>query len=231
MDLNNRVFERIYFTDNIFINISETFVGTWVVGIILIGLAIITRIKLRNFKDVPETRFQKVIEALVEFFERFSTGLLTKKYNYFGPFFFGILLFIAFSNMLGLFAPLRPPTADLATNLAMSISTFGLMIFAGIRHGKKEFFKDYLRPIPVLLPLNIIGDVSIIASLSIRLFGNILSGLIIGGLLYMLLPVWMTIGIPAALSLFFDVFIALLQAYVFVVLSLNFIYGKVPQEA
>ena len=231
MNFDNIVYGRHYIGDsNFFFQISQTTIATWIVGGILILLAIIARIKINSFKDVPETRFQKVIESLVEFFNKFTQNTMTKQYSYFGAWFFGVFAFIAFSNILGLFAPLRPPTADLATNVAMATTTVIFMWVAGIRHNGKEHFLDYLRPVPLFLPLNLLSDFSKIISLSVRLFGNIFSGIVIMSIIYMLLPWWASIGFPGALALYFDIFVGLLHAYVFVMLSMNFILMKTPQK-
>jgi len=222
---------RIYITDNFWISINDTLIATWLIGAILIAFAIVARIKIKKFKDVPETRFQNVIEALVEAFDNMVTGVMTKKYSYFGAWFFGLVLFLMVSNISGIFG-MRPPTADFATTFPMALTTVILMQFMGIRHNMKkgEYVKEFFRPVFIFMPLNIVSDLSKSVSLSLRLFGNMVGGLIVMGLIYGLFPFIATIGIPGVLSLYFDIAVGALHAYIFVLLSMYFIMSKAPAE-
>ena len=231
MNFDIQVRHRLYITDNFFINITDTLFSTWIVGAILIALAIVVRIKFKNFKPVPETRFQNIIEFIVEAFDNFITGIMTKKYAYFGNWFFGLFMFLLVANISGIFG-LRPPTADFATTYPLALTTVILMQVIGIRHNMKkgEYIKEFFRPFPLFMPLNVIGEFSRSISLSFRLFGNMVGGLIVIGLIYGLFPRLLTIGIPGALSLYFDIAVGALHAFIFVTLSMYFMMMKVPQE-
>ncbi len=207
---------------------SETIISTWIIMAILIVLAIIVRIKLNSFKEVPESGFQNFIETIVDTMDSFVTSNMGEKYKYFGNWFFGVFAFILLSNLSGLFA-LRPPTADLATTAALALTTFVLIHFMGIVTGKLGYFKGYLEPIFIMLPLNIVSEIATPVSLSFRLFGNILGGTIIMGLVYAL-PIYVRVGIPAALHIYFDVFAGCLQTFIFVMLSMTFIRDKIPGD-
>jgi len=230
MNFDNQGYFAIPLGGDLRLIINDTVIGTWIVGAVLITLAIIVRIKFKNFKEVPESNFQNVIETLVEFFDGIVVSSMSRKYAGFGNWFFGVFLFFWISNISGIFG-MRPPTADLATNFAMGITTVLLMLYCGIRYSKSEFWKDlFLRPAPlVFTPLNLLGDFSKSISLSCRLFGNILGGTIIMGLVYAL-PWFANIAFPGMLSLYFDIFAGTLQAYVFIMLSMAFIRSKAPQE-
>ncbi len=208
--------------------ITETIFNTWIVMLVLIIFGIIARIAIKRFTDKP-TGFQNVLEIMVESMINFANSNLGEKYAYFANWFFGIFAFILCSNLTGLFG-LRPPTADIATTLAMALVTFCMMHFMGITKNTKAYFKGYLEPFFLFLPINIIGAVSSTVSLSFRLFGNILGGMIIMGLFYQM-PWFLKIGIPAALHLYFDVFAGFLQTFIFVVLSLTFIRDKLGDES
>ena len=229
MNFDNLGFFRFYFTDSIFVTVNQTLISIWVIGAILIALAVIVRIKIKNFKPVPETKFQNIIEAIVEAFDNYSTGILTKEYSWLGNWFFGLFLFFLASNLSGI-TGLRPPTADLAVTFAMGFTTVMLMQFIGFRYNGLNHVKDWCQPIFLFAPLNIISDFTKSISLSMRLFGNMISGLILMGLVYGLLPWFLAIGFPAGLSLFFDIFIGLLQAYIFVTVSMFFIMTKAPEQ-
>ncbi len=207
--------------------ITETIVNTWIIMAVLILFAVIVRIKLNSFKEVPTGGFQNFIELLVSTMDNFVRTNMGEKQAYFGNWFFGLFAFILIANLSGLLG-FRPPTADISTTAAFGISTFFLIHFMGISKGKSEYFKDYFRPIPILFPINLIGEFATPISLSFRLFGNILGGLIIMGMIYALFPIYLKIGIPAALHAYFDLFSGCLQSFIFVILSMTFIKSKIP---
>lgn len=203
--------------------ITETIVTTWVLMLIIILFAIIARIKINKFEDVPNSKFQNFLEIIVESMDNFVSNNMGSKYKYFGSWFFTVFTFVLVSNYSGLLG-FRPPTADLATTLTLGISTFAIIHFMGITKAKKDYFKSFFEPNPLFAPLNIIGELATPISLSLRLFGNILGGTIIMGLLYNIVP----IILPAALHFYFDVFAGFLQTFIFVILSMTFIKAKIP---
>ncbi|NLK67740.1 MAG: F0F1 ATP synthase subunit A [Clostridiaceae bacterium] len=201
--------------------ITESIFNTWIIMAILITIAIIARIKLRNFKEIP-TGFQNLIEAGVELFDDIVTGAMGNKLSYVAPWFFMVFVFVFSSSLFSAFG-LRAPTADFATTFALSMVTFLMMIFMGLRHRKGKFLKSLFEPNFVFFPINLIGELAKPVSLSFRLFGNVLSGTIILTLWYALTPRIFQIGIPAAFHAFFDAVIGFLQTYIFVIISLMYI--------
>ncbi len=230
MDFNVHVYDTV----NLFgmdFRITETLINFWIIGGILILFALITRIKLSKFTDVPTTKFQSGVEAVVEAFDNYVVAIMGKENREFGQWFFGVFVIVLFSNLSGLLT-LRPPTADLVVTLCFGISTFVLIHFTGITRKKKEYWKGYLEPMPLFLPMNIVGELALPVSLSFRLFGNILGGMIIMELYYALVPyIWLKIGIPAIFHIYFDVFAGCLQAYIIVTLSMTFLRQQIPDEA
>ena len=190
---------------------------------VLIGLAVVVRIKLKSFKAVP-SGFQNLIEAAVEQIANLVKGVMGDKLPFLGGYFFSIFAFILVSNYSGLLG-LRPPTSDIATTLPLGLSTFILIHVTGVRMQKGKYFKEYLKPVFLFLPMNIIGELARPVSLGFRLFGNILGGVIIMQIIYSL-GVPFTLVIPSALHAWFDLFVGALQAFVFTVLSLTFISLK-----
>lgn len=201
--------------------ITETIFNTWLIMLFLIGVAIIARIKLRNFKTIP-TGFQNIIEAVVETFDNFATDTLGEKLTYISPWFFMVFIFIFLSCLFSVFG-LRAPTADWATTFALALSSFALMLFMGFKHRKGEYLKGFFSPHPMFFPLNLIGELAKPISLSFRLFGNMLSGTIILTLYYSLTPLFVQIGIPSLLHAFFDVVFGAIQTYIFVIISLMYV--------
>lgn len=189
--------------------------------------AIITRIKLKSFTEIPNA-FQNFVELIVESMETFVRDTMGDEYAYFADWFFGVIVLIFCANLSGLIG-LRPPTADFATTGAFALSTFVLIHFIGITKSKKEYLKSYVEPFVLFLPLNIIGELATPISLSFRLFGNILGGYIILGMVYGLFPIYLKLGLPAFLHVYFDVFAGVLQSYIFVILSMTFIRSHAPE--
>ena len=210
--------------------ITDTLISTWIIMGVLITLAVCVRIHLKKFQDVPKG-FQNVIEYLVEMFLNFVQTAAGDRFMYLGTWFFTVFAFVLLSNFSGLFL-LRPPTADWATTLALALVTFTLIQVCGFRHKGPGYAKFLVDPHPLFLPLNLIGEIARPISLSFRLFGNILGGMILLGLIYGLAPIVTRFAIPAALHGFFDVALGAIQAYVFCILSLSFISASAsPDEA
>lgn len=204
--------------------LTDTLIATWVVMAILILFAIVVRIKLKNFKEVPRG-FQNIVESLVEVMDKFTTNTMGKDYREFGGYFFAVFAFILISNYSGLIG-LRPPTADLSTTIVLAGSTFVLVHITGIKRQRGHYLRSFIEPYPVFLPINFISEISDILSLTFRLFGNILGGVIILGLVYHMIPYFLSFVLPSALHMYFDIFAGALQAFIFTVLSMTMIQQK-----
>lgn len=213
----------IFHIAGIEIRITETIVNTWFIMLVLIVLAVITRIRLRRFQVIPKG-FQNVIEVAVETFDHFASNTLGEKLSYISPWFFTVFVFILSSSLFSVFG-LRAPTADWATTFALAFASFMIMLFMGIRHQKGKYLKSFFEPHFIFFPLNLVGELAKPVSLSFRLFGNMLSGTIILTLYYALTPVFVQFGIPSLLHAFFDVIFGALQTYIFVIISLMYVRG------
>jgi len=201
--------------------LTETVVNTWIIMALLIVAAIIVRVRLSGFGDVPKG-LQNVVEFMVETFSGFVKNTAGEKLQYLGGWFFSAFVFIFIASISGVFA-LRPPTADWATTFAFALATFILIQIMGLRYQKLSYLKGFFEPIPVFAPLNIIGELARPVSLSFRLFGNILAGMILMNILYALTPVYVQLFVPVPLHAYFDIAMSFLQTYIFIVLSLSFV--------
>ena len=144
------------------------------------------------------------------------------------PFYGTIMICMAISCLMGLIG-LQPPTSNLTLNLTLALIMVILIHGTDIRlHGIKGKLKSLAEPIPLLFPLNVIGDLALPVSLTLRLFGNLLGGTIIIALLYNMIKAIMPYGILAFavtpfLHLYFDVFTAFMQTYIFFMLTSFFL--------
>ena len=206
--------------------ITTTHVCVLIVMLILIGFGIIARRTMLKATEVPGT-FQNIVEFMVEALSNVVYGVMGKKngskfVNYIGT----IFIFILFSNISGLFG-LRNPTADYGVTLAMALITFTLIHFWQFKNNSlKDIWVGWCSPLPpwlpIWLPINLIGEIAVPISLSLRLFANVLSGLIMMALVYGLLG-WVATIWPAALHVYFDLFSGAIQTYVFCMLTMTYI--------
>ncbi|MEW9123152.1 MAG: F0F1 ATP synthase subunit A [Thermotaleaceae bacterium] len=212
--------------------ITETVTTTWVIMAILTIFALVAT---KRFDKVPRG-LQNVIEMLVDGIYKLTAQTMGEDKKAFAPYIGTIMMYLICANLAGLFG-FRPPTADINTTLALSLMTFFMIHFFGMkRKGVGTYLKGFLQPFPALLPINVIGELATPISLSFRLFGNIIGGVIIMDLLYGALqslsqavgmqniPIFQT-GIPAVFHMYFDVFSGLLQSFIFAMLTMVFVSG------
>lgn len=203
--------------------ITRTIFNTWVIMLALIAFAVFTRLRLRRFREVP-TGFQNAVETVVEIFDNFIRNSAGERLMSMGSWFFSTFIFIFVANISGVVG-FRPPTADWATAFAFALATFLLVHATGLKYRKGGYIKSFFKPHPVFFPLNLIGELAKPISLSFRLYGNVLSGVILMTLIYSMAPIYVRVGLPVVLHAYFDFITGALQAYIFCILSLVFIRG------
>jgi len=215
------VFEEIF---------SPSIYSSILITAILSIVIIIFGLRIRKLKPTdPPKGMLMFLEMTVDFINGFCRENFGKYWKFYAPYILTLGLFLVVSNTSGLFG-LRPPTASVSVTAALAIITFLLIHISGIMtKGVKEYAKGFLEPIAFMLPLNIIGEFAIPIALSLRLFGNIFSGLIITGLVYGVLGNYAVIVTPALHGIF-DLFFGIIQAIVFVLLSTIFISGQLDLE-
>ena len=200
--------------------ISESVVSEWIVMVVL---GILFFILGRNLKLKPESKRQIVAEWIVGFFTGYVDTAMGPKYvRRYGPYIGSLFCFIILSCLMGLFG-LRNPTSDLSVTISWGCITFVLVLWTKIKTGGvKGYLHSFIEPMPFMLPFNIIGDFANPIAQSLRLFGNNVSGMVIGGLVYFALGSF-AIAVPAVLSLYFDLFSAVIQSYIFVTLTMSYV--------
>ncbi len=214
------------------IPVSETVTVTWMIIVLLFIFSIVAT---RNMKKEAKG-LQLVVEQIVSVINNLTKQNMGERNYMWAPYVGTLLFLIGISNIIGLLG-FRPPTADLNTTMCLSITTFVLTQFFGVKSkGIGNYGKGFLQPMPFLLPLNIIGELANPVSLGFRLFGNISAGVIIMSLLYgalgsftealfgLAVPL-LQVGVPAVLHIYFDLFAGLLQSFIFTMLTMVFISG------
>ncbi len=213
--------------------ITTSHVCILIVMLLMMALAIAGNRAIKHAKEIPGG-FQNVIELMVEMLDNMVNGTMGKvaapKFvNYIST----IFIFILMSNISGLFG-LRPPTADYGTTLALGLITFFLIHITQFKNLPiRQIWTDMCSPLPpwlpIWFPINVISEIAVPISLSLRLFANVLSGTVMMALVYGLLSkiaiIW-----PAALHVYFDLFSGAIQTYVYCMLTMTYIGQNYEQE-
>ncbi len=200
----------------------EVILMTWIV---FIALLIFGFFAARNKRVIPgpvQVVGELFIAQLYGLTEDAMDKELGKKY---GPMVCALFMFLLFSNWSGLLPFMEEPTKDLNTPLSLGLMGFFIAHYAGIRaKGFKGYIKEYFEPIFFMMPLNLIGELAKVVSISFRLFGNIMGGsiiiLVVSHLTYSVL-------LPPFLNAFFTIFVGAIQAFVFTMLTIVYISVQV----
>ena len=206
--------------------ITTTHVGLFIISVLLIILMIVGHRKIVKADPMAKPKgLQNLLELFVQMMDNMVDTSMGKNGRRYRNWICMIFMFIIFCNVSGLFG-LRPPTADYGVTLPLGLITFALIQIAGIKAQKIRHVTNLFKPSPILFPINLIGEVAVPLSLSLRLFGNIMSGTILMGLIYGLLPSAITVGIPAVIHIYCDIFSGAIQTYVFCMLTMVYINDK-----
>jgi F-type H+-transporting ATPase subunit a len=200
-----------------FFKLNATIVTTWVLMLVLVVTA---RLITRNLEhQVHITRWQSLLEVIVVTIrdQIAEVGLLHPE-KYLG--FIGTLfLFIAFSNLCTIIPGYEPPTGSLSTTAALALSVFIAVPLYGISEsGLTLYLESYLKPTAIMLPFNLISELSRTLAMAIRLFGNMMSGTMILAILLTVTPFLF----PVVMSLL-GLLTGMVQAYIFSILATVYI--------
>ena len=205
------------------LQIPESVVVSWgIMAFLVLGSILLTR----NLRVDHITKRQAILETAVTFLNDFFCGLLGEKGKRYVPYLMSVALYIACSNLIGVFG-IKPPTKDLNVTAALALMSIVLFEYSGIRaRGGVGFLKSLAAPTPIMTPMNILEIAIRPTSLCMRLFGNVLGAFVIMELIKLVVPVF----VPAIFSLYFDLFDGLIQTYVFVFLTSLFMKESLGDE-
>jgi F-type H+-transporting ATPase subunit a len=200
-----------------FIKLNATILTTWILMLVLaLGAKLITR---NLASEVTISRWQCALEILVQGIVQqiAEVGLATPR-RYLG--FVGTLfLFVAAANLFTIIPGYNPPTGSLSTTTALALCVFAAVPVFGIgQRGLRGYLKSYLQPTVIMLPFNIISELSRTLALAVRLFGNMMSGTMILGILLTVTP----FIFPVAMSAL-GLLTGMVQAYIFSILATVYI--------
>ncbi|MBQ1895044.1 MAG: F0F1 ATP synthase subunit A [Clostridiales bacterium] len=219
--------------------ITEAQVNSWLV---ITSIFFLCLYLTRNMNTRKQSRRQIIAEWIVEKTDNLVRSNMGKNFMGFVPFIAAMLALSAFSSLLslvGLFAP----TSDLNVVAGWAILVFILITYYKMKCGPLHYLKSFCEPVPFLAPLNLISEIATPVSMSLRHYGNILSGSVISVILASGLTVlsekllgsigdfpFFRVGIPGVLSVYFDVFSGCLQAFIFAMLTMVYVSGAFAED-
>jgi len=199
------------------LGINETVVNTWIVMAMLTVASMLVTRKLRP--DVPPNRWRTTLEVIVTGIQRQIEEISPQSSRHVLYYSGTLFLFIALSNLLLVVPGFTPPTSSLSTTAALALSVLiAVPLFGITRQGIGGYLKTYIQPSIVMLPFNIISEFSRGISLAIRLYGNVMSGAVIAGILLGVAPFFF----PVVMDVL-GLLTGLIQAYIFAILATVYI--------
>lgn len=212
------------------LRISVTLVMTWcVMAVLTVGAWAITRrvgAGARTESAGIPTRGQMALAVIVELLEDQIGEISRRRPGPFLPFIGTLFLFVAVSNLLLVVPGFVPPTASLSTTAALAIAVLvAVPAFAIGTRGIGPYLAGYLRPSPIMLPFNLIGEATRTLALAIRLYGNVMSGTVIAAILIGLTPFFLPVVMDTL-----GLITGMIQAYIFAVLAMVYIAAAIGPE-
>ncbi len=200
----------------------EPILMTWIVMLLLLFFGFMATRRASRLPSTPQVLGELLVSNLYALADDALEKELAQKY---APMICALFMFLVLSNWLGIIPHLEEPTKDLNTPLGLGLMGFSIAHYAGIRaKGFKKYISAYFEPMFFMMPLNLIGELAKVVSISFRLFGNIMGGsiiiLVVSHLTYSVL-------LPPFLNAFFGLFVGTIQAFVFTMLTVVYIAVQV----
>lgn len=217
--------DEVIFWQSGFISLNLTIVTTW--GLMLLMLISSWLITRRIVSGLHISRWQNVLEVIVLGVKDQIEEVGLKQSRRYLPFIGTLFLFILLSNLLGVFPWFYPPTGSLSTTAALALCVFIAVPFYGVRQqGIRAYLTSYIKPTVLMLPFNIISEISRTLALAIRLFGNMMSGAMIIAILLMVTP----FIFPILINIL-HLLTGAIQAYIFSILATVYIAAATTSES
>jgi len=206
--------------------ISPAVISTIFIVVLLSIIFIIAGIRVKKLDPAKTPKgFMFLMITIVDFFNKFLSVYITekKRFNFFAPYLFTILVFLAVANISSLFG-MTAPLSNIGVAMSFSILTFIMVRVTELKFSSlKDKINSLVGPVkalaPIMVPINLIGEFSTPFSMGLRLFVNLLSGAIITAIFYGLLGLIGGLFAGVVLHAVFDIFFGLIQAFVFFMLS------------
>lgn len=202
----------------------ETLEMTWLTMAIVIFIAFLAT---RNLKMIP-SGWQNVIEMVIIWLNEQIGVSIGSRGQLVAPLLITLFLFLLVANWLGLIPTLASPTNDLNTTLGLALMVIVLLHVFGLYYKGFGYIKHFFQPVAPFVIINIIEELAKPITLAFRLFGNILAGEMLIAVLLLLVPIWMPI--PSVVWLGFSMFIGVIQAFIFTMLSMSYLASAMKDD-
>ena len=215
--------EIVYFEFG-FVRITATLVFTWItMAVLAVGSFLITR----NLKTEGEiSKGQNILEALIETIRSQIKQISQQDPGKYLPFIGTLFIFILASNIFSIIPGYIAPTGSLNTSIALALCVFlSVPVYGIAEQGIGGYLKEYIKPTFIMLPFNIISEISRTLSLAIRLYGNVMSSSIIVAILLGVVPLFFPVIIQAL-----GLLTGVIQAYIFAILAIVYIASATERD-
>lgn len=218
-------------------------ISSLIVIFIIVILSVITSLLARKADPLKKPRgLLFIVETGVNFFDNMVSDLMGKQFKGFGGYFMAIATYLFLSFIFGL-TGLPSPVTNLAVPLTLALMSFVIMHATSVKYTKMRYFKRFVDPLPVMLPINLISMWAPLLSWCLRLFGNAVAGWTLMTIVYgafanlsemIFSTPWASVGIAPlitpVLHMYFDLFSAFIQTTIFLFLSMLNIAAEAPEE-
>jgi len=197
--------------------VNATLLFTWIVmGVLVLTSWLVTR-TISSY--LPISPWQNFLKITVSAIQRQIKEVSNQEARHYIPFIGTLFLFVLTSNVLSVFPGFSPPTGSFSTTVALAICVFiAVPIFGVASKGWRAYLQAYIKPTFIMLPFNIIGEISRTLALAVRLYGNMMSGTVIVAILLGVVPLFFPV-VMHVLGLLTGV----IQAYIFSILAIVYI--------
>jgi F-type H+-transporting ATPase subunit a len=217
--------DHIIFWEYGFVKLNGTIVYTWALMLLLAAGS--RAITIRLSAGLERSRWQNLLEIIVISIQKQIAEVGLRQPRDYLPFLGTLFVFVALASLLVIIPGYEPPTGSLSTTAALAICVFVAVPFYGIRkQGLRRYLQSYLKPLPLLLPFNILAEFTRTLALAVRLFGNMMSGTMILAILLVITPFIFPV-VMSALALLTGI----VQAYIFSILATVYIAAATSDDA
>ena len=215
----------------ILLNLPAQVTSTIILTAVLCVVIIILGIFIRRVKPEDKTPVWLIpFIILVDLINNMTKENIGRNWKKYAPYFLTLAIFLCMANISGIFG-LTSPTSYLLINAALAVITFFIIQITGITsNGVIKYTKSFFEPMPLLFPINLIGEITLPVSLALRLLGNIMSGVVLSKIIFGLFKWYIIIPVLPVYNAIFDIFFGVIQTAVFLLLTIIFTGNKVSDE-
>ena len=204
---------------------EHTIIMTWITMAFVI---IVAALASRNVKEVPTGFFQSLVEMIVDLIQDKIKSIMGPDGLYLTHYFLSLFVYLMIANWQGLTPIGESPTNDLNTTLAMGVTTSLAIHYLAFKNKGLKHIKHFFEPFAPFVVVNIIEELARPCTLAFRLFGNILAGEVLIIIMLALVP-WFANWIPSTIWVCFSIFVGVIQAFIFTVLSITYIAPSIKK--